>query len=214
MLSPDEDFSQTGVHSGIMYAESFKKYKEMLTGDANSSTFERIFSEFNASLFGTVPTLSNDLILDDGNYDSELEQFRNELLADSPIEAGTGTGANNTSPPSPLPASPLHPDQRVSISATSHVSHTVVASSQVSNTINNTIVLPLEPEVIETSPPSPEAVQLVGRPAPKKKGTKPSRSTSDADANTIPTQKKRAARQAKTVIAPEEHPDRVLRKRT
>ena len=82
MLSPDEDFSQTGFNSGIKYTESFKKYKEILTEDHNSPTFKRIFAEFNTSLFSTAPPRSDNLITDDGDYESELEQFRNELHAD------------------------------------------------------------------------------------------------------------------------------------
>ena len=153
MLSPDEDFSQTGVNSGIMYAESFKKYKEMLTGDANSSIFKRVISKFNASLFGTTPVLSNNLIADDGDYDSELEQFRNELLADSPAEVVTSTGASDTFPLASLPPTPpIQLDRRVSISVTSHVLHTVAASSQVSNIISSNVTLPSEPGVKETPP--------------------------------------------------------------
>ncbi|KAF9642036.1 hypothetical protein BDM02DRAFT_3080219, partial [Thelephora ganbajun] len=74
LLSPDEDFLQTGVNSGIKYIQSFKKYKEMLTEDPNSRVFKRIISEFNASLFGVAPTPSDDFVPDDGDYDSELEQ--------------------------------------------------------------------------------------------------------------------------------------------
>ena len=217
MLSPDEDFSQTGVQSGIKYAESFKKYKEMLTGDVNSSTFKRVFSEFNAHLFGKVPTLRNDLIADDGDYDSEVEQFMNELLTDSPVNAVTDAEANKTPPPSSLPISPLRSNHHVSISVTSHVSHTVAASSQVSNIVSSSIALSPEPEVGEIYPPNPEATQPPVRPTARKKSaklSKPTATDSDADANTAPNPRKKSNWQAKPAARSGEHSTRALRSRT
>ena len=216
-MSPDEDFSQAGFSSGINYTESFEKYKEMLTEERDSSMYTRIFEEFNRSLFNTTPPRSDDVIADDGDYDSELEAFRNETRTDSlPEGIVIGVGAKKTSPPSSLPTSPIQPDHHVSISVTSHVSHTIAASSQVSNIINSSVTLPPEHEVTET-PPSPLKAT---RPAPKKKGSKSSKlttattTTSDADANaTSVTLQKRGTRRTK--VTPAELPSgRVLRDRT
>jgi hypothetical protein len=74
-VSPDEDFSPTGSNSGIKYSESFQKYKDMIIRDSGTVVFKRIISEFNNSLFGSVTATRNDLIAEDGNYDSELERF-------------------------------------------------------------------------------------------------------------------------------------------
>ena len=194
MLSPDEDFSQIGVNSGIKYAESFKTYKEILTADRDSPTFERIFSEFNTSLFGTAPPLSGDLVADDGDYDSELEKFRNELRAGSPIDDVADVRTGKASPPS-LPIPSVQPDHHVSISVTSHVSHTITASPQVSNVVNNSVILPSEREV-DNPPPSPPKAT---RPTARKKGSKSSKPTevTTATAETDPastTLKKRSQR--------------------
>lgn len=216
MLSPDEDFSQTGANSGIKYAESFKKYKEMLTEHPESPTFKRIFSEFNVAVFGTIPTPSDDLVAGDSDYDSELEQFKNGLLEDSPIQAVGDVEVNETFSPSLSPAPTPQPEGRISVSVVSHVSHTIAATSQVSNVISSNVSLPSgEHGVSDTSPPVPKAA----RPAPKKKGAKLSKSTTstsnaNADTNTVPIpipSKRGTAPQPK--VASVEHPTRTLRKR-
>jgi hypothetical protein len=234
LLSPDEDFSPIGNPSSINYAESFKVYKTMLTQDPDSPVFKRIFSKFNISLFGVEPTVSNDLIADDGDYESELEEFRRGLLADPLIEdvadAGVSlpptppiqldrrvstpaanAGADETSPFSgSLLASPHQPGHEVSVSVTSHISHTIAASSQVSNIVSSSIALSPEREVSKASPP----IQEKARPAPKPKGVKSltlAAATSDTNADAAPTQKKRTTRPAKT--APADPPARTLRRR-
>ena len=229
MLSPDEDFSQAGVNSGIQYAESFKVYKEMLSRDPEDPTFKRIFSHFNASLFSKAPTTSGRVVVDDGNYDIELEQFRNALLADPPVEdvisAGggktsplpstsvTGAGTNGTSPSTP----PLQPDH-VSISVTSHISHTIAASSQVSNIVNSSVNLSPELEVRETSPVRETSrveeisppIQKKPRALPKKRTPKPAVETPDTNVEDI-APRRRVTRQTK--IAPVDPPLEATRKR-
>lgn len=218
MVSPDEDFSPTGTTSGIKYSESFKKYKEMLTATPDSPVFKRIFSKFNSSLFDTAPTISGDLIAEDGDYDSELDQFRAELLADH--VGGVTTDMVSLSlhqdspsqPTSELPA--IQPERHVSISVTSHVSTRIgAASSQVSNVINSSIALsPTESEVEESSPPSPKAT----RPPPKKKGARSSKKAtatheeSDAAKDTPPVSPEIAMAKKTALIQP---PARALRKR-
>jgi len=182
LLSPDEDFSPAGANSGIKYAESFKKYYEMLSKDPESKTYKRIFSEFNAALFGTAPTLSNDFIAEDGNYDSEVEKFKSDLRAESATPVGTPGASALPSPTAP----PLQPDH-LSISVRSHISHTITAtaSSQMSTVINSgPASLPEHEADQETPPPNPKSTQ---RPPSRKKGTKSSKSkttTSNADPDT------------------------------
>ena len=213
MLSPDNEFSKSGAKSGIKYSESFKKYKEMLTDDRDPPMLERIFAKFNSSLFGTAPPPGDDFIPDDGNYDSELEQFRNELRADSPVEGVANGGQTRTPPPSSLPTSPIQPDRHVSISVTSHLSHTIAMSPQLSNIINSSIGLPPEREDNE-APPSPPKVP---RPAAKKKGGKSTKSTTettipDVGTGTTSTKQKRARKTRATPVEPTT--GRVLRERT
>jgi len=223
LLSPDEDFSTAGVNSGIKYATSFEKYKEMLSEDPDSRTFKRIFSEFDASLFGVEPTLSNDFVVDDGDYDSEVENFKNGLHAETIVDVEVEDFENGlhaetiadaevdepTFPLPPLPTPPVRSDRHVSISVTSHVSHTVATSSQVSSVINSGPTPPPECEVEEDPPPRKKDT----RPQPTKKKeikvSKPTTTTPKADTDTAPTRRKQAARPAKT--APVEPPTRVLR---
>jgi len=212
-----------------MYSESFKKYKDMLTKDPESTMYKRIYSRFNTALFGTTRTASKDFVADDGDYESELEQFRNDLIAASTIEDLDVTDAGPVDrasrlPPS-LPSPPLQSDRRVSISVTSNVLHTTAASSQVSNIVNSSITVPSECRVEEIplpspspspSPPSPPPVK-VARPAPKKKAaTKSVRSlvtTPDVEADAAPAPRDRVTRQTKAAAA-KEAPTRALRKRS
>ena len=85
-MSPDEDFSAAGAKSGIKYDKSFLKYKEMLTEDPDSRVYKRIIAEFNASIFGTAPVLKNNFVVNDGDYNSEVEQFKRDIRADPPVE--------------------------------------------------------------------------------------------------------------------------------
>ena len=207
LLSPDEDFSQAGSNSGIMYAKSFKKYKEMLTEDPGSRMYTRIFSEFNASLFGTAPTLSNDFVVDDGDYDSEVERFKRDTRAESPVEDAPNMEIDETTSILSSPAQSHQSDHHVSVSVVSRVSHTIASSSQVSNVVNSSITVSSEREVRESSPPAQVAV----RPLPTKiSGSKTSKSTtaaSDPNPETAPTRRKKAN------ATPVESSQRTLRKR-
>lgn len=159
----------------------------MLTEDPDSHMYKRIFSEFNASVFGTAPTLKDDLIINDGNYDSEVKRFKRDTHADSPVEDIADVGTDNA--PSVLSSltPPLQSEHHVSVSVTSHISHTVTGSSQVSNVVNSIVTLPLEQESVESSPiQTTPPVQMLTRPRPtKKKGTKSSKSAAKTpDPNT------------------------------
>ena len=91
----------------------------------------------------------------------------------------------------PPPTPPLQSEHHVSVSITSHVSHTVAASSQVSNVVNSTISLPSEQEIggssIQTTdPPIQQAsppIEKAPRPIPKKKGPKSSKSVVKISSN-------------------------------
>ena len=210
MLSPDEDFSPVGANSGIKYLTSFKAYKKMLTEDPESTMYKRIFSKFNTSLFGTVSIANNNFVADDGDYESELEQFKNNILIGPPVEDVIDARADMVSPS----VSPVPSDHSVSISITSCVSHTTAESSQVSNTVNSSIALPPNYEVEETETPPPNPLKKPGRPLPRKMGAKSSKSTTpDIDANAaVPAPDKRGGRKAKAT--PVQAPTRVLRGRT
>ena len=240
MLSPDEDFSPAGANSGIQYAESFKAYKTILSGGPEDPVLGRIFSHFKDSLFSKEPTPSDGVVADDGNYDLEIEQLRNDLLADPPAGDVTNAGGDGTSsPPSPSRPSlqpdrqvsisvtgtgtsgtppstaPLQPDRQVSISVTSHISHTIAASSQVSNIVHSSVNLSPELEVGETSPigETPPPIQEKPRPAPRKKGVKPLKSaaaTPDINVDDVPA--RRVTRQTKALPV-DPPPERATRKR-
>lgn len=204
------DFSQSGATSGINYVNSFRTYKEMLSKDPESSMYQRIFSEFNNSLFGTTPVLSNNFVADNGDYDSELERFKDEVESTSPTKVADKARANEF-PPS-LPVLPPQSDHHISISVTSNVLHTTAMSSQVSNIISSAIAPPQEPEaVIENPPPRQKA-----RPAPKKKGGKSLKSivvTPNADADAFSTPKNEVNQQAESTPTVEP-PTRALRSRS
>jgi len=195
MISPDVDFSDTGKNSGINYAQSFRGYKDMLIEGSETATYQRIFAEFDTAVLDKKPVLKDDFVADDGDYKAEFTKFKLALRAEEAANAEA-----NKAPPSPppptLPSSPLQP---VSISVTSHVSHTIAASSQVSNVINNSAPPP-EQEDVEAPP-----VKKPTRPNPRKK--KQSAATSDVNTDAAPTQTG-PARQAKD--APEERPARIL----
>jgi hypothetical protein len=172
MLSPDKDFSPAGAKSGIMYAESFRSYKKILSDNPDSPMYKRIFEHFDTALFTPESTSSTTILVDDGNYDTEIAQFMSGLLKDpviaDPPVAGVSeaeAGADETLAHL-LPPVPVQSESHVSIAVTSHISHTITASSQISNIIHSSVTL--SPEHKEISPPSKEN----GQPAPRKKGGK------------------------------------------
>jgi len=184
----------------------------MLTENPDSRPFKRIFLRFDTSLFGVEPTLSNDFVVDDGDYDSEVEAFKNGLHAEGATNASDASDVEvdePTFPPPPPPTPLLRSDHHVSISVTSHVSHTVAASSQVSNVVNSGPTPPPEREVEEAPLPIKKVIR--SQPTKKKvtKASKPTTTTPEANTETAPTRSKQAARLAKA--APVEPSTRVLR---
>ena len=172
----------------------------MLTEDSDSCIYKRILAEFNASLFRMAPSLSNNFLADDGDYDSEVEKFKRDMCARSSTEDTTDVGISRMS--STFLSSPTAPhqlDHHVSVSVTSHVLHTIATSSQVLNIINSSISLSTERKAREPSPP----IQVAAQPLPTKKGTKSS-------TDTARTQNKKSNQD----ITPAEPPTRVLRKCT
>ena len=158
----------------------FEFVTEMLTANPNSPVYKRIFLKFNTFLFDAAPAPSANVNAEDGDYDSELEKFNAGLHADEEV----GVTPVPLLPESPLIQAPelppVHSEHHLSISVTSHVStHAVATSSIVSNVVSSSNTPPsVEPEVEEAFPPSPEVI----RPAPKKKGVKPTKKkTAPAD---------------------------------
>jgi hypothetical protein len=217
MLSPDEDFSPAGAKSGIMYAESFKSYKKILSDNSNSPMYERIFVHFNTALFAPESASSSTLLVDNSNYDTEIAQFNNDLLMDpavaGPPVAGVTkaeAGADETLA-HPLPSVPIQSESHVSIAVTSHISHTIAASSQISNIVHSSVTL--SPEQEEISPPSKEK----GQPAPRKKGakaSKPAAEVPDDNTDAVPIKGGRTTQQKMhvSVEPPLDPPGRTLRK--
>ena len=170
MVSPDEDFSPVGYASKIDYSKSFMEYKEMLTKDPKSTTYQRIFAKFDTALFGTEERdPGNEFIVSDGNYKAQVVSFKAKLRAEEAAaeKAATEEAANaegNRTPPLPSsPTPPLQqPDHPISISVSSHTSRTIAVSTQVTTLVNSTTSPPereVEREVTE-APPRPLRRQL------------------------------------------------------
>ena len=112
-----------------MYAKSFKKYKEMLTKDHGAHMYMRIFSEFNAPLFGTVPTLSNNFVVNDSDYNSKVKWFKRDTCAESPVEDPTNMEIDEMTSILSSPAQSHQSDHHISVSVVSHVSHHCLIAS-------------------------------------------------------------------------------------
>jgi len=220
LISPDKDFSTAGFSSGIEYSKSFTQYKEMLIEDYESAPYQRIFAEFDAAVFDKVRAVSDKFVVDDGDYSDQVAKFKRELRAEEAAreeEAASAEGdktpllASPCPPSPPLPSSPttsLQSDHRVSVSATSNVSHTTVTLSQVATVVNNSMT-PHDDEVTESLPP----VRKNNRPAPRQK-VKSTAVASDIDPNTVPAAPTRNKRPTKQVAAtPGDPPTRRLRNR-
>ena len=133
-------------------------------------------------------------IVSELSISSTQTHWVNAPLPPVPIDDVADVRTGKASPPS-LPIPSVQPDHHVSISVTSHVSHTITASPQVSNVINNSVILPSKREV-DNPPPSPPKAT---RPTARKKGSKSSKPTevTTATAETDPastTLKKRSQR--------------------
>lgn len=185
LLSPDKDFQRVGAVSGINYMESFAGYKKMFYKDPDSfpkeaAQFQTIIEEFSKAVFGTVPaSQSSKGHIDTGDYESELEEFNN-LPSDDDVEVAR-TDIDEAPPPPPLPrqsdshvpepALPPLQQPPVSVSVTSHISHTAAGSSLVSHVVNSNVVLPPSEQEVEEDPlPNPKKK---GRPPAKKRVAKP-----------------------------------------
>ena len=148
MLSQDEDFSPHGQKSGIKYDKSFAKYKKMISSNLKDSQskehrlYKRIIYKFSIAVFGATPVSSNEFVVDDGKYESELERFNEDAHVESPVESDDDVEVVGAPSQLTSPAPPLQSDRRVSISIASNVSHTIAALSQVLNMISNNITLP------------------------------------------------------------------------
>lgn len=186
MISPDYDFSAGGTLSGISYADSYKMYRETLTSKANTPAIRRIYSEIDAAIFGKAKPAANDApIIDDGNYESDLEELNNALSAEAAATTTAEPDNATLEPPSPsLFASPTQSFQAehhfsVNVTATSHVSRTITAPSRVLNaTDSDTAPTDLDDEGL----PPPKTTK-----AKSSKSSKLAPAASATNTNTSPT---------------------------
>jgi hypothetical protein len=182
-LSPDQEFSPKGVISGIEYKASFIEYKAYLGED--TTTVNGIIAYYNQELFGLQsrkPTRSASSATTSHAIHSALDQLRRDT-ADPVAEEVPPPPSPRKSPVQPednsipAPTSPTRSEHHVSISITSNVSHTVTASSRVSNTTGN------------DNSPAPEYDTEEGSPPPSPKAPKPTRN-------------KKASKRSKTTNTP------------
>jgi len=140
IASPDTDFAPKGNVTRINYLESFREYKRMLSPNPPDPMYERIFSIFNASLFGATTTPQTEFILDTGDYNAELMEFNEQLAAE---RIGDAAAADLPLPSLP-PAPSSSPEPHVSVSVTSNVSHVTTAVNVVTS---NVALIPADEEV-------------------------------------------------------------------
>ena len=224
LVSPDHDFQSTGGVTETAYTDLFNIYKGVLNDDPESPENQRVFSAFHEGLFGPKPNVATPTPTNN-NLNSEVEKFKRARSrktpnnpAVNPVIGETSTPPSAREPPtqsggpnSLALASPVEPERLTSIAITSNVSHTVTASSRVSNTTNGNVSPPISgSDIEEDSPPVPKAVQTRGK---SKRGSKSSNTTTppdpnldDAPATKNPARKTRAA--SKTAS------DKVLRTRS
>ena len=181
----------------------------MIIEHADTPRFKRIHSELNALLFSASSVAPSTVIIDQGDYENEVQEFfrDNSTPPPSPTEpsATAYTSTTSTYPPEPSvdtdfdeaplpPCSGYHPTTTITLQE----SHTIGTSSQ---TISIT-TLPSEPEA-EVDPP---IVQLKkSRPAVRKAVNPESVDTSDTARP--PTRSTRAsARQVAPPPEQDSHP--------
>jgi hypothetical protein len=222
LVSPDQDFQDKGLISGITYKDVYNIYKGVLSDNTDNPTIQRIFSAFHEGLFGPKPTDDTTPTPTNDELNLEVEKFKRALFANTsdnrvvdPVETSIpplapGSPTQSEDPIHSTPASPIEMERPISIAVTSNVSHTFITSSQISHTTNSNII-PVAPEsdVEEDSQPVPKVV----RPrAKQKKGPKLPTPPPGLDSeDEAPATKKPAkkASKAASVTAP----NRVLRNR-
>ena len=186
----------------------------MLIKHADTPEIKRVFSEFNASLFGsTAPTLPSNTIAQDGDYDFQVDQFTAELFAcEDVVDEMDSLTLDGPLDNFPVPQPPVQSEQRVSISVTSHVSaHAIASSSQVSSVVSS-VALPTDEHGDEEIFPLPNGPKVS---APKRKGAKSSKKTKAAsepgvaEATIAPAPSKTAKK-----TTPVDPPTRALRVRS
>lgn len=211
MLSPDQEFGEVGGISKINYREAFIGYKKFLSEGTDS--MKNIISYYNREVFESEPKEpASCSTAATRALDSALDQLRRDLYE--------GTAEEVPPPPSP-PRSSAQPEDRdksipappqlernVSISVTSSVSHTVIASSRVSQSTDNNN--PLIPERdAEERPPAPTSKTKTRKKkdkAPPKSSTTAKASGSDADDDPPAAKKPNSSKRPKAspaAVAPE-----------
>jgi hypothetical protein len=168
----------------------------MLIKRSDSTAFRRIFTKFNKSVLDFEPTPNSGLIIDKGNYASELEDFEAALDADESI-VDMGVDATTVSPrpsPSPLqsrdhgtpiPAPPTK--SHVSITITSNVSSAIAESSQTFNVAHPDPTAESQPLAEKGKRLSPRTPDTVDKIPPTKVGARTTRATRRKANTTVPT---------------------------
>ena len=221
-MSPDQDFQDKGLISGIAYKDVYNIYKGVLSDNTDDPTIQRIFSVFNEGLFGPNPTDATTPTPTNDELNLEVERFKRALFANTsdnhvidPVETSTppsapGSPTQSEDPIHSTPASPIEMERPISIAVTSNVSHTVITSSQISHTTNSSVIpVAHESDIEEDSPPVPKVTRPRAKPkkGPKLPTPPPGLDSEDA----APPAKKPVKKTSKaaTVTAP----NRVLRNR-
>jgi len=176
LLSPDEDFSTKGSHTGVSYVESFKMYKDLLIDDKNKPLFEPILSELNSLLFSARGAVPRKTAIDDqGDYEDEVQEFLRGNLVPPPTEEGATTDdIDSETPDSPAGFGTIDIDLEEEPRLPHHAATSIILEdshttkvSESSRAISITM-LPSGPEA-EVDPPVVRSNK--GRPAPKKRAT-------------------------------------------
>lgn len=178
-MSPDKEFQELGHKSGIDYGKSFIGYKGFLSD--NTPEMKGIISFYNQELFGhqsKKPVRS--ATTQSAAIDDALDQLRRGLYGKTADSVAEGLSAQLQDKNTPAPASPTQSERHVSISVTSSISHSVTASSRISNTTNNPSTA--EHDAEKPSPPS----RPKPKPVTKKKAPIKTTSASEGDADDAP----------------------------
>ena len=223
-MSPDHDFQDKGLISGIAYKDVYNIYKGVLSDNTGNPTIQKIFLAFHEGLFGPKPTNAATPTPTNEDLNLEVENFKRALFANTPDDSTVDPVVGKTSvaplaPGSPTrledlsysaPASPVELERPISIAVTSNVSHTVITSSRISHTTNSNVSPPTpESDIEEDSPPVPKATRPRAKP---KKGPKlPTTTTPPGPDSDDTSTTKKSAR--KTKAASTTAPSRVLRNR-
>jgi hypothetical protein len=82
-------------------------YRDTLIKKAHTNAIKRVFSVINTALFGTESIVSDTPVIDDGNYESDLEELNNALDAEPAVTMESGATPRPPAPPQFHPSGPV-----------------------------------------------------------------------------------------------------------